>query len=420
MCGIKSSEGKFDTCKFFILFSLFAIPFLIALEVIIQNNSNKFHFWFKYSVLFFLILFLFLFFISIIHMIVKKRIFNKHNVVHKFGVLFVVISYVLEIFSVINLVYYNEDFKRWLISSSIGSIHYKHIATSIYDEDTINEVIDSSFVDISEDIIPFEDIFYDDEIYANKYEEEILEREEGTLYKIIKVSGTTIGASYHYEGYMAVIYDPSKVRLAKSSGAGTFDGAYGETLSTISRKNDAIIAMNAGGFYDPDWNSNGGIPHGDVFINGILDSTYVRGMGDGGIIGFDKNHQLILSNMSTEEAIERGIRDAVDWGPFLIVDGNNQFKNVDYYTWACARTAIGQRADGIVLMLVIDGLQDHSKGASYADMAYIMEKYGAINAANLDGGTSTSMTVNHSYINSPWNGYVKTYRWLPNAWVVVE
>ena len=145
-----------------------------------------------------------------------------------------------------------------------------------------------------------------------------------------------------------------------------------------------------------------------------------RGDAGGGIIGFDKNDKLILKKMTVDEAYSRGIRDAVEWGPFLIVNGVNYYKNVNYYTWTCGRTAIGQRADGIVLMLVIDGLQSHSKGASYADMAHIMELYGAVNAANLDGGTSTAMTVNHEYINSPWNGYVSTYRWLPNAWIVVN
>ena len=124
--------------------------------------------------------------------------------------------------------------------------------------------------------------------------------------------------------------------------------------------------------------------------------------------------------MTGTEALEMGIRDAVDWGPYLIVDGVNQFGNVKRYTWTCGRAAIGQRADGIVLLLVIDGLQSHSKGASYADMAKIMEDYGAINAANLDGGTSTMMVENHKYVNSPWNGYVPTFRRLPNAWIVTE
>ena len=64
-------------------------------------------------------------------------------------------------------------------------------------------------------------------------------------------------------------------------------------------------------------------------------------------------------------------------------------------------------------------MQSHSQGASYTDLANIFERYGAVNAASMDGGTSTAMVEKGQYINSPWNGYVRTYRWLPNAWVVV-
>ena len=136
------------------------------------------------------------------------------------------------------------------------------------------------------------------------------------------------------------------------------------------------------------------------------------------MIGFNSENKLILKRMTTEEAIESGIRDGVDWGPFLIVDGVNKFENSSS-SWECPRTAIGQREDGIVLFLVIDGLQEHSVGASYRDLATIMENYGAVNAANLDGGTSASMVENDKYINSPWNGYRPTFRRFPNAFVFV-
>jgi exopolysaccharide biosynthesis protein len=47
-----------------------------------------------------------------------------------------------------------------------------------------------------------------------------------------------------------------------------------------------------------------------------------------------------------------------------------------------------------------------------------MEKYGAVNASSLDGGTSTAMYTEGHYINKPFNGYYPTFRWLPNAWIV--
>lgn len=284
--------------------------------------------------------------------------------------------------------------------------------------DTEEKNVNVKVEDLSYDIVDDNDLNYNPKMYANKYEKEILERNANENYKIIKISGTTIGSNYHYEGYMAVIYDASKVKLAKSSGAGTTDDSYGEILSDISKKNNAVIAMNAGGFYDPNWNSNGGIPHGAVIIDGKIMSDFRRGVDSGGLIGFDDNNRLVLKRISAKQALDEGIRDAMDWGPYLVVNGKNQFEDVDYYTWGCARSAIGQRGDGIVLMLVIDGLQNHSHGVSYADMAFIMKKYGAINAANLDGGTSSAITVNHEYINSPWNGQQRTLRWLPNAWIL--
>lgn len=409
----KIKKHKNVISKFLMFICLISIPFFVGLEIFIINNVEKFNETFKMSVLGILTFLILMFIILIIY-----NKYFKFNSFKRLGFLLVFCAFLLEIFGVSRLFYYNDSFKSWLINSSFGSINYKHIASSIYGESIINDVVEVEDVDLSGDLVDFSDISYNNNVYANKYEEEILNREEGAVYKIININGTTIGADYHYEGYMAVIYDPSRVSLAKSSGAGVDESAYGEILSDISRKNGALLAINAGGFYDPNWSSNGGIPHGDVIIDGVVDTSFDDGIEGGGFIGFDSNNKLVLKNMSSEEALAMGIRDAVDWGPFLIVDGVNRYSHVNYYSWACARTAIAQRADGIVLLLVIDGLQDHSKGAGYADLAQILERYGAVNAASMDGGTSTAMTIDHKYINSPWNGYVKTYRWLPNAWIV--
>ena len=57
----------------------------------------------------------------------------------------------------------------------------------------------------------------------------------------------------------------------------------------------------------------------------------------------------------------------------------------------------------IVLFLVIDGRRVDSVGASVADLAKIMLRYGAYNAANLDGGNSSVLVVNNKIINRPIN-----------------
>ena len=410
-------KKRLDIFKFLTIFSLFLMPLFFAFLVIILNNYEKYDAIFKTIIVVILLILTIILIISFLKLVKDKRIFNKNNLVKKIEFFVLILLYVSELSILIGYVYYNKSFKDWLIKTSLNSISYQDLAGTIYSQDTIDEVLPGG-EEVVKDIIDF-DVDYDINIYANEYEKEILERDKDAAYKIIKITGQTISSKKTYVGYLAVIYDPSKVKVAKSSGAGTFEGAYGETLATIASKNNALVAINAGGFYDPDWNSNGGIPHGDVFIDGNLDSSYVRGDFGGGMIGFDKDNKLVLRRMSTEEAIEAGIRDGVDWGPFLIVDGVNRFASSGS-SWECPRTAIGQRKDGIVLFLVIDGLQEHSIGASYRDLAAIMERYGAINAANLDGGTSASMVEGNKYINSPWNGYRPTFRRFPNAFILSE
>ena len=413
-------NNRIKNVKILFLLFIFIMPLLISVKIISLSNENIMSKDLLNIINVSLCFGSLLLAILVVYFNIKKIKIMSFRKSLAFTMFFIALS--LELGSLVKIVFYDKEFQDWLVKTSISSINYKELATSLYSEETIRRVIDEQTkkVDYGKDVIDYDVDYKKKILYKNKFDEDIAVHEEGEIYKIVKISGTTIGADYHYEGYMAIVYDPSKVKLAKSTGAGVEPGSYGETLATISKKNNALVAMNAGGFYDPYWNSNGGIPHGDVIIDGELTSSYTRGTEDGGLVAFDNDNKLILKRMTGEEALEMGVRDAVDWGPYLIVDGVNQFGNVKRYTWACGRTAIGQRADGIVLLLVIDGLQAHSKGASYADMAKIMEDYGAINAANMDGGTSTMMTENHKYINSPWNGYVPTFRRLPNAWIVTE
>ena len=105
--------------------------------------------------------------------------------------------------------------------------------------------------------------------------------------------------------------------------------------------------------------------------------------------------------MSAEQAIAQGVRDAVEFGPFLIVNGKAS-SVLGNGGWGIApRTAIGQRRDGIVLMLVINGRLATSLGADMIDLTDIMERYGAYNAANLDGGTSSVLVVGDTIVNDP-------------------
>ena len=105
--------------------------------------------------------------------------------------------------------------------------------------------------------------------------------------------------------------------------------------------------------------------------------------------------------MTVKQAQEMKVRDGVTFGPFLIINGKKS-TILGNGGWGTApRTAIGQRKDGIVLFLVIDGRTVTKPGANMNDLIEIMENYGAYNAANLDGGTSSAMVVDGDIINDP-------------------
>lgn len=406
-----------------VFFCLFLIPLMILFWFITQNTSfESLRRLNIYITPIIMVLWIVVICLTVILALskIKKRSFKlKHSTVVATSFL---IIYAFGIFSLTDLLYGNDKkYQDLIIKESMNTSNHQFVANIFYNNRVIENTLSKTKQPTSsEELYEFEPIDFKTKLYANAYEEELFTKEdENQIYKIIKVEGTSKDGTTKYSGYMAVIYDPSHVKLATSIGAGTTEGSYGQTLAEMSKDSNALVAMNAGGFYDPDWQSNGGIPHGTVIQNGIVKSEYTRGIDSGGMIGFTKDNKLVLKRMSTEEAVSMGIRDAVDWGPFLIVDGKNYFSN-STSRWACARSVIGQRRDGIVLMLVIDGDQLHSKGASYGDLADIMERYGAYNAATLDGGTSTSMVENHEYINIPFNGQRRTIRRLPNAWIVTK
>lgn len=198
--------------------------------------------------------------------------------------------------------------------------------------------------------------------------------------ELIPVSGST------YKGKMLIIQDPSRVFVGVSGEFG--EGNEGKKVSEMADTYGCIAGTNAGGFNDPGGMGNGGTPEGIVIsqgklVWGELDKEY-------DIIGFDRDNRFIVGKMTGQEALDKGIRDAVCFGPVLMINGQPSEVN-GTGGGLNPRTAIGQRADGAVLLLVIDGRQANSLGATYADIIYLMQKYGAVNAANLDGGTSSHM-----------------------------
>ena len=198
-----------------------------------------------------------------------------------------------------------------------------------------------------------------------------------------------------FKGKMAIISDPSKVKVGVSDVFA--EDAKGLKLDQLAEKYSATLAINGGYFYDPEGKSKGGLPKGIVVSDGKL--LYGEPNASYEIIGFDSNNIFITGTMTAQQALDRGIRDAVSFGPSLIVNGE-PLNIRGTGSGLNPRTAIGQRADGAVLMLVLEGRQPSSLGATYSDLIDIMLEYGAVNAANLDGGTSSVMVYEGEYITT--------------------
>ena len=305
-----------------------------------------------------------------------------------------------------------SGFREFWITTAMTTMNHQYLATMFYDQKTIQEVLQKNSIIEPEgvtnpDLIKFNK-YGKTKAYKNKYDEEILNHKKGDLYKKIDIKGKS------YNGFLIAIYDSSRVHIATSK----YLGKKGEAITTVAKDNNAIIAMNAGGFYDPDWNSNGAIPHGTVIQNGKVVSDFKDANMGGGFIGFDNENRLILGKFSKEEALKKGIRDAVKFGPFLIVNGKSAFVKGNGGWGIAPRTAIGQRDDGITLFLVINGRIPSSIGADLNDVTEIMENYGAINAANLDGGSSTELVINNEIINTPVAAGKNGLRDMSTFWIV--
>ena len=169
-------------------------------------------------------------------------------------------------------------------------------------------------------------------------------------------------------------------------------GYRGYTVAQMVEHFDAVAGINAGGFEDPNGNGNGSIPDTLVVYEGKI--YYAESGVSMGFVGFDKNHIMHVGRLSASAIKDRDIQYGVAFGPVLVANGELIQQSSSGIN---PRTAIGQRADGAVILLCIDGRQAGSLGGTYADIINIMVEYEAVNACNLDGGSSTVMLYKDTY-----------------------
>lgn len=221
---------------------------------------------------------------------------------------------------------------------------------------------------------------------------------DGIIYQEFKEAGS--------QCYLIAIRDPKRVFV----GFPGFFGGNGLMLEDMVSTYGALGGINAGGFIDTGGAGSGGFPDGITIIDGVEYSE----QSIGGVGGFDSNGIFHVGDYNIDECRAIGLINAVSFIPPLVVNG------APTYWWGESgsnpRTCIGQRADGTILMLCVDGRQFFSPGLNYEEIAWIMIDYGAVNAINMDGGSSSCMMYEGEIKNNPTNAAGGS-RYLPTAWL---
>ena len=394
---IKPKKKDKKTFLFRILPTLL-IPILFVLTIISTHSLRLIIVPINYVIYVLLSLSIYLLFMSFFVIRKEKNKLTKKKKMRKILYIIFVSIYVICCSTGLFLLYGPYDnFRSWFISTSMSTMSHQYICKWFYSDEEIANVLSKNYIIEINEETDTSLIDMEKEEYKNEYEKQILDRKKGQDYKIIKLEVNGQRA------YLAAIYDPSKVKVAVSSNV----GKTGQYATKMASDNKAILAVNGGGFANAPGDTTGGRPTGVTISNGkvITDNTYSSDAQSGGLIGMTTDNKLVLiKNATASKAKQMNVRDGVSWGPFLIVNGKKSFIKGNGGWGYAARTAIGQRQDGIILLLVVDSNSTRTKGASMTDLTEIMSNYGAVNAANLDGGTSSVMVLPKKealkYINS--------------------
>ena len=204
-----------------------------------------------------------------------------------------------------------------------------------------------------------------------------------------------------FKGYLLVVNDPTRIKVGYSSKLGT----EGELTSDIAKDNSAIAAINGGGFTDEaagsKWTGTGANPAGVIISSGKIIYGIKNENEKRQTVAINKLGKLLVGPYSIKEMKALGVTEAVSFGPAMIVNGQKMITKGDGGWGIAPRTCIAQRKDGAILLLVIDGRELRSIGATLREAQDVMYEYGAYNATNLDGGSSSTMYYDDEVINSP-------------------
>lgn len=281
-----------------------------------------------------------------------------------------------------------ENTRQFIIGSAMSSFQHQYIAKWIFTQPEIDRVIHKSTAS------------------STQKQDLSAVNPTGTTDSSIVLSKIGDGL----QGYALEIKNPLRVHVACTA----YIGTRGEFVSALAEKNNAVAAINGGGFSTgADTTGTGAIPSDFVFSNGKLiwkddalktsklpatddhESVNVVALNDKGV--------LIVGDYTIDQLQSMNVTEAVDLHGYkpLVLDGKVQYTD-DGGKGVQPRTAIGQKKDGTIVLLVIDGRQAGTSGARLNQLANLLaNQYDCWTAANLDGGASTAMYYQGNIINKP-------------------
>lgn len=330
-----------------------------------------------------------------------------------------------------------SNLRSQFIETALGTMNHKWLAAALFPGDIVRRVYDSMASDRNSQIgqnsawnpgesqenSNFFELFIDSdeppaEGWEHFYVNQSSPEDSPTPYRtrqgdpILAIDGANglvvvrIREEF-FRGVLILARDPHRLSCAAAENWGTI----GQTAGEIARDNGALVALTASGFdatgpegaYQTGAAMCGGIPWGEHLKPG-----YKR-------LELRRDDRLYIVDAPTP--FHPDCTDATEWTPALIIDGKTVVTRDDHYNARNPRCCLGQRADGTILMLCIEGRYLDSLGATAPECAEILARYGAFQAMNLDGGTSAICWYDGQYITRCSDPELPEGRLLPNAWI---
>lgn len=303
-------------------------------------------------------------------------------------VTFIIYEFIVAALTTPILVFYGpfQNVKKTIVGTAMATFTHQYIATTFLSKDEISKLIKSDQADgisgsESENL---------NTIQVSHASDKDIERYDIHTKK--------------FDGYILEIKDPTRMKIGYTSRI----GEVGQRTSEIAAANNAVAAVNGGGFTDRSsngklWAGTGAYPEGIVISDGKVIYSDIKESERVNVTAFTKDGKLIVGDHTISDLRKKNVVEAVSFRNTLIINGKPVAVNDEGLN---PRTAIGQKQDGTVIMLVIDGRKGLKPGASLKEVQNLLIQQGAVNASNLDGGSSSTMYLDGEVINDPcdWNG----------------